>query len=65
MQRQNTKTKSVSQNVVVWLLGIIPVWRISTKITENVIKNNHWLFCILPIFSTERLLEEDIENKFR
>lgn len=59
MQKKKVDVEPIKKNATVWFLGFIPVFRIVVKITGNSIKNTYWLFCIFPLFSTERFFEQE------
>ena len=65
MQKNKLKADPIKKNTFLWLLGLIPFLRISHNITCDSIKNTYWLFCIIPLFSTERFLEKREKSVLR
>lgn len=59
MQKKKNDVEPLKKNVFLLFLGFIPLFRIAVKITSHSEKRTYWLFCILPLFSTERFFDQE------
>lgn len=64
MQKTKQKLDPIKKNTFLWFLGIIPILRISHKITADSTKNTYWLFCLFPLFSTERYFDKETSRTY-
>lgn len=64
--KQAEKEIKLRNNAIVWFLEIIPLLRVTKTIIEEQdhsvwVRRMYWLFCFIPLFSTERCYEPDRE----
>ena len=54
MQTKKKQVKTDIKNCIIYLFGFIPVLRIKVRITDKYLIKEYWLFCFIPVFSTEK-----------